>query len=124
MAVKQTSRNQCAKTVFPAFSEKIVNTNVVNVKRKRHATLPLECVQMVVRTTGSFQTVQHVNLISTARNVHWTVATVNKGDRVLWLLGLVLMDAREGGLENAVIQNVKMERMFYKESVLNVKVYV
>lgn len=46
------------QTVFPAFSEKIVNTNVVNVKRKRHATLPLECVQMVVRTTGSFQTVQ------------------------------------------------------------------
>lgn len=34
------------------------------------------------------------------------------------------MDAREGGLENVVIQNVKMERMFYKESVLNVKVYV
>lgn len=83
MAVKQTSRNPCAKTVFPAFSEKIVNTNVVNVKRRRHATLLPVCVQMVVRTTGSFQTVQHVNLISTARNVHWTVATVNKGDRVL-----------------------------------------
>lgn len=69
MAVNQISRNHCVKTVVLVFTEKTVNTSVVDVKRRRHATLLLGCVQMVVRFTGSFQTVQHVNLTSTAKNV-------------------------------------------------------
>lgn len=34
------------------------------------------------------------------------------------------MDAMEDGLENVVIQNVRMERLFYKDGVSNVRVYV
>lgn len=104
MDVRQITYNRYVKTVFLVSMETTVRQSVGNVKMVQDVTRLLGYVQTDAEITGLYLIAQTVNRINTVLTVLLTVDIVSTTNRVLWILGTVLVGVWMGGQANTALQ--------------------